>query len=167
MLLFTKVMQESPGGVNPDRVADGVSAAAVTPRPAIRADVAAVLVAQPARAEPGDPAWADLAGPLVAAFLAHISDLPSEFSPDFRAAGPKTPRKAKEAECFAWGGGAGCRAPDRPAGGGAGDGAVRAAGPADRNRDGHRGFPRRRPGRVRRTHPGSSHVRGTCTVIIL
>ena len=84
------------------RVAHAVAAAAVTPRPAIRADVAAALVAQIARAEPDDPAWGDLAAELVAAFLAHISDLPSEFSPAHRAAAPKAAhQKAREAAGFA------------------------------------------------------------------
>jgi len=88
-------------GLDP-RVAHAVAVAAVTPRPAIRADVAAALAAQIRRAEPDDPAWDGLATALVAAFLAHISDLPSEFSPAHRTAAPKAVRqKAREAEVFA------------------------------------------------------------------
>lgn len=84
------------------RVAHAVAVAAVTPRPAVRTDVAAALLAQVVRAEPGDPAWADLATALVAAFLVHISDLPSEFSAGFRTARPKTAaRKTREARVFA------------------------------------------------------------------
>jgi len=84
------------------RYAHVVAAAAVSPRPAIRADVAAALTAQIRRTEPGDPAWEDLATELVAAFLAHISDLPSEFSPAHRTATPKSvDEKIVEATTFA------------------------------------------------------------------
>ena len=76
------------------RYAHVVAAAAVSPRPAIRADVAAALTAQIRRLESGDPAWEDLATELVAAFLAHISDVPSEFSPAHRTAMPQpSPRR--------------------------------------------------------------------------
>ena len=55
-----------------------------------------------ARAEPDDPASDDLAAPLVAAFLAHISDLPSVFSPAHRITAPNAARqKAREAKVFA------------------------------------------------------------------
>ena len=84
------------------RYAHVVAAAAVSQRPAIRADVAAALTAQIRRLESGDPAWEDLATELVAAFLAHISDLPSEFSPAHRTATPKSvDEKALEATSFA------------------------------------------------------------------
>jgi len=63
------------------RYAHAVAMGAVAHRPAIRADVAAALAAQVRRADPDDPAWGDLAKGLVAAFLEHFSDLPSEFSP--------------------------------------------------------------------------------------
>lgn len=79
-----------------------VAAGAVGPRPAIRADVAAALTAQVRRAELDDPGWHDMAAVLVAAFLAHISDLPSEFSPAHRTAPPKSAEeKASEAAAFA------------------------------------------------------------------
>ena len=42
--------------------------------------------AQVRRADPDHPRWGDLADALVAAFLEHISDLPSEFSPAHRTA---------------------------------------------------------------------------------
>jgi hypothetical protein len=83
------------------RYAHIVAAGAVVPRPAIRADVAAALTAQVRRAEPGDAAWGELATGLVAAFLTHISDLPSEFSPAHRGASPK-PAAEKHSEAAAF-----------------------------------------------------------------
>jgi hypothetical protein len=95
------------------RVAHAVAVGSVAPRPAIRADVIAALVAQVTRLEPADIAWAHLAPDLVAAFAAHLCELPSEFAPGFRAATPKpAAQKAAEATVFA---DVACRAADHPA----------------------------------------------------
>jgi len=84
------------------RCAHAVALGAVAHRPAIRADLAAALAAQVRRADPDHPRWAGLADALVAAFLEHISDLPSEFSPAHRTAKPKSVKqKALEARTFA------------------------------------------------------------------
>ena len=84
------------------RFAHAVAVGAVAPRPAIRGDVAVALVANVRRSERNDPEWRGLAGRLVTAFLAHISDLPSEFSPAHRTARPKpVRRKRMEATAFA------------------------------------------------------------------
>ena len=121
------------------RFAHVVAAGAVAPRPAIRADVAAALLSHVRRAEPEDPAWADLAAALVDAFLAHISDLPSEFSPAHRSAAPKSARrKAREAAAFAAAAERAAGLPDGAAGQGAGDGGGRDARPAAAHRGGGR-----------------------------
>src|SRR6478752_8544935 len=84
------------------RYAHAVALGAVAYRPAIRADVAAALAAQVRRADPDHPRWAGLADALVAAFLEHISDLPSEFSPAHPTAEPKSSsQKDAEASAFA------------------------------------------------------------------
>ena len=84
------------------RYAHAVALGAVAHRPAIRADVAVALAAQVRRADPDHPRWGGLADALVAAFLEHISDLPSEFSPAHRTAKPKSVKqKALEARTFA------------------------------------------------------------------
>ncbi len=63
--------------------------------------MAAAFAANVRRAVPADPGRADLAAALVDAFLPHISDLPSEFSPTHRTATAKTARrKAREPEAF-------------------------------------------------------------------
>ena len=84
------------------RYAHAVALGAVAYRPAIRADVAAALAAQVRGADPDHPSWGGPADALVAAFLEHISDLPSEFSPAHRTAKPKSVKqKALEARTFA------------------------------------------------------------------
>jgi len=84
------------------RCAHAVALGAVAYRPAIRADVAAALAAQVRGADPDHPSWGGPADALVAAFLEHISDLPSEFSPAHRTAKPKSVKqKALEARTFA------------------------------------------------------------------
>ena len=84
------------------RVAHAVAVGSTSPRPAIRSDVVAALAAQVTRLEPGDITWAGLARDLVAAFAAHLCDLPSEFAPGFRVATRKPPlQKAFEATTFA------------------------------------------------------------------
>ena len=72
------------------RYAHAVALGAVAHRPAIRADVGVALAAQVRRADPDHPRWGGLADALVAAFLEHITDLPSEFSPAHRTAKPKS-----------------------------------------------------------------------------
>ena len=82
-------------------MAHAVAVGVVAPRPAIRADVVAALAAQVGRLEPG-PGWAAWRHDLVAAFAAHLSDLPSEFAPAHRTATPKSAtQKAPEATAFA------------------------------------------------------------------
>ena len=84
------------------RYAHAVALGAVAHRPAIRAGVAVALAAQVRRADPDHPSWGGLADALVAAFLEHISDLPSEFSPAHRSAEPKSlHQKTAEAATFA------------------------------------------------------------------
>ena len=83
------------------RYAHAVALGAVAHRPAIRAEVAAALAAQVRGADPDHPSWGGPADALVAAFLEHISDLPSEFSPAHRTAKPKSVKqKALEARTF-------------------------------------------------------------------
>jgi len=72
------------------RYAHAVALGAVAHRPAIRAEVAAALAAQVRGADPDHPSWGGPADALVAAFLEHITDLPSEFSPAHRTAKPKS-----------------------------------------------------------------------------